>query len=58
LREHEHYSEMIKKGGAWWLHVQEWIAERDDDQAKFKELEPYLAKQKAELAAFEAMFRR
>jgi hypothetical protein len=49
---------MIKKGGAWWLHVQEWIAERDDDQAKFKELEPYLAKQKAELAAFEAMFRR
>jgi hypothetical protein len=29
-------------GGAWWVYVQKWIAERDNDTAKLAELKPFL----------------
>ena len=50
-REHEDYSKLIKEGGYWWLHVQEWIADRDNDAAKLEQLKPMIEAQKKQSAA-------
>ena len=47
--------EYIAKGGAWWLHVQEWIAKNSNDSARLEELKPMLDSQKAKTAAMIAM---
>jgi hypothetical protein len=41
----------IVEGGAWWLHVQEWIANQNNDQARLEELKPMLEAQEQESAA-------
>jgi hypothetical protein len=41
LREDERYVKLVSPGGAWWFHVQEWIAERSGDKTKLEELKPF-----------------
>jgi hypothetical protein len=49
--------EYIAEGGAWWLHVQEWIANQSNDQAKIAQLKPMLDAQKQKAAAIMARLR-
>ena len=41
----------IVEGGVWWLHVQEWIAKQNNDQARLEELKPMLEAQEQESRA-------
>ena len=47
----------IAEGGAWWLHVQEWIASQSNDKARLEEMKPMLDAQKQKVAAMTAMLR-
>lgn len=49
--------EYIAEGGAWWLHVQEWIAKQNNDQSKLEQLKPMLDAQKQKAAALMGMLR-
>jgi hypothetical protein len=49
--------ECIAEGGAWWLHVQEWIANQSNDQARIAQLKPMLDAQKQKVAAMMARVR-
>jgi hypothetical protein len=52
-----HYKEIVE-GGAWWLHIQEWIARQDNDTARLTELQPLLDAQRQKMQAFMAMVLR
>jgi hypothetical protein len=47
--------EYIAEGGAWWLHVQEWIANQSNDQARLEQLKPMVDAQKQKAAAMMRM---
>jgi hypothetical protein len=49
--------EYIAEGGAWWLHVKEWIANQSNDQARIAQLKPTLDAQKQKAAAMMAKLR-
>jgi hypothetical protein len=54
----EEYQELVKPGGSWWLHVQEWTAKRDNDAARLEELKPLLDAQQKRLDASAASLRQ
>jgi len=41
----------IAEGGVWWLHVQEWIANQNNDRGRLEQLKPMLDAQKQQAAA-------
>ena len=45
----------IAEDGAWWLHVQEWIANQSNDKARLEELKPMLDAQKQKVAPMTAI---
>jgi hypothetical protein len=50
-------TELMAPGGFWWFFVQEWIAERDGDQAKLAELKAaHQVKHSAGMAELMARF--
>jgi hypothetical protein len=52
----DHYR-LIVKGGAYWLDVEEWSANQNNDKARLKELRPMLDAQRKERAAAVATLR-
>ena len=46
------HKELMAPGGAWWLHVQMWIAERDNDTARLAELQHKLDKELGAMPAW------
>jgi hypothetical protein len=57
LKTDQRHIELIKPGGTWWLFVQQWIAERDNDQARLEELKPALQQLEKERQAWFATAR-
>jgi hypothetical protein len=47
----ESHCELMKPGGTWWLFVQQWIAERDNDTARLAELQPLLDAHEQQMTA-------
>jgi hypothetical protein len=58
--DNEHDRELMAPGGTWWLFVQQWVAERDNDHARLTKLQPALDElekgRERWLAAGRAMF--
>ncbi len=51
LRKGERYHELTVPGGLWWLEVQRWIAERDNDKTTLEKLKPMIVAQNRRVAA-------
>jgi hypothetical protein len=52
-----HYKDIIE-GGEWWLRVQVWTAEKNNDTARLAELQPLLDAERQKMQALMAMVLR
>jgi hypothetical protein len=54
----EENAKMIKEGGYWWLHVREWIAEKDNNTVLKEKLKPLQEAREREFAAWTARLQK